>query len=205
MGHFLSMTGLASISGDTAERALRQFVGERNGSMEKSGFHPDPDRQLVLCESPAGHVTILYPQGFGEWDEVSRRLSEITEKPAISMHIHDGDLWMYVLFDRGEEVSWFNPIPDYWDDNITDEERAHWKGDAGAVARHWPGLSADSIRGYLTTWNLEADEEKVHPEDEFAANNCWQLVDFMNRLGLVFPDGAPMGSTFDFKLKRRRR
>lgn len=208
MGLFLSMTGLASISHDAAERALRQYVSESNGTMEMARFDPESDRQLVLHESPAGHVTILYPWTFYGWDMASRRLSEITHNPAISMHIHDGDLWMYVLFDRGKEVAWFNPIPDYWDDSISDEERPKWKGDADAVACRWPKLSADAIRGYLSPWNLETDGEKVRATDEFAANDCWQLIDFMTQLGLSYPvssNGVAVGSTFEFEVESNQR
>jgi hypothetical protein len=33
------------------------------------------------------------------------------------------------------------------------------------------------IKKYLVTWDLDKDEEKAYPDDEFT--NCdWQLIDF---------------------------
>jgi hypothetical protein len=29
---------------------------------------------------------------------------------------------MYILYNNGQIIDQFNPIPDYWDENISDEE-----------------------------------------------------------------------------------
>ena len=79
----------------------------------------------------------MYPGDFFGWDKASKRLSRSLGVPVISLHIHDGDLWMYVLYRGGEEIDQFNPIPDYWSEDLSPEERSSWAGDASAMAEDW--------------------------------------------------------------------
>jgi len=108
---------------------------------------------------------------------------------------------MYVLFVNGEPVDQFNPIPDYWDENMTDEDIESWKGDASVVARYAGNIQSSAIANYLTRWDLEAEEPvKAYPDDEFD-NEDWQLLDFMKKIGLPYPlydDDMPSGQTYKF-------
>jgi hypothetical protein len=78
--------------------------------------------------------------------------------PVFSFHIHDGDFWMYILYFDGEVVDRFNPIPDYWNDNvstITEEEIDSWKGHAEVLTDYIPGLGIKQIENYLIRWDLK--------------------------------------------------
>jgi len=207
MGEFLSMTGVAGASQAAVERVFVDFTTSRQGILEPAPRTDDPDGQLIIAPSPSGNVTVLYPRGFTEWDEMSLLLSESLRVPTISMYIHDGDLWMYTLFVDGKDVDWFNPIPAYWSDELSDDERSQWAGDAKTLAQHWPGVSEESVKNYLVPWGEDGPTEKAYPTDQFSANDCWQLVDFMGKLDLTFPiddSGKTLGSTFTFSVKRRR-
>ena len=120
-----------------------------------------------------------------------RDLSEELGKPVFSFHIHDGDLWMYVLFDQGQEVDRFNPMPDYWEELDDEAERESWRGNATAVAERVPGLAPESIERYLIFWDdeilLSAGRPKAYPNDKFHIGDDWQIVDFMRRVGLSLP------------------
>ncbi|MEY4918663.1 MAG: hypothetical protein RL616_2576, partial [Verrucomicrobiota bacterium] len=155
---------------------------------------------LVMTESSDKKVFLLYPDGFLEWDELSKHLSLELQCPVFSFHIHDGDLWMFVFFVRGEEVTRFNPIPNYWDDGISDEEMQSWQGDVSLVCSYWPGITEESIIRYFTRWNLEAEsQEKAYPDDEFEFGSDWQMCDFIKKLGLVYPmdkKGNLLGKTY---------
>jgi len=109
---------------------------------------------------------------------------------------------MFVLFDKGEQVAQFNPLPEYWDDSISEEERAFWSGDADAVASRVPGISAATVTPYFQHWDFEnRDPAKAFPEDRFAFHDCWQLCDFMEKLGLKYPlddAGKVLGDTYEF-------
>ena len=109
---------------------------------------------------------------------------------------------MFVLFDRGNQVAQFNPLPEYWDDNISDEDRAFWAGDAAAVAARIPGLAPRAIEPYFRHWDFEEEEPgKAFAEDRFGYHDCWQLCDFMGKVGLKYPlddAGKILGEAYEF-------
>ena len=80
---------------------------------------------------------------------------EDTRHGVFALHIHDEDLWMYILFSNGERVDQFNPIPDYWNASLPADERRAWAGSAAVVAQTWPGVAPESIDNYLFEWDLE--------------------------------------------------
>ena len=146
----------------------------------------------------SGNATIFFPAYFTAWEECSLFISKDLNATVFSCHIHDGDLWMYTMYVNGEITDRFCPIPDYWDENISQEEAESWAGNAKIVAKYVPGLNAADIEKYLITWNLDKDEEKAYADDEFT--NCdWQLVDFLRKLNLPYPidnEGQARGEVF---------
>ena len=57
-----------------------------------------PGDNLLITGGENGAVTVLYPKNFVGWVEGSNHLSASLGVPVVSLHIHDGDLWLYVLF-----------------------------------------------------------------------------------------------------------
>ena len=207
MGVFLSLSGVIGADSAAVERSMASYVLARGGT-----FHPDvatPEEPDVAVIAENGlRTSVLYPQHFFEWDDVSRYLSAELRVPVFSLHIHDGDLWMFILFDSGLEVTQFNPIPDYWE-ALDPRERARWLGDAEAVAARIPGIAPDSISGYFVEWDDATlgmeDSPKAYPDDEFSIGNCWQMIDFMRRIGLKYPlseNGPIDGVTYRLRLEQ---
>jgi hypothetical protein len=203
---FLAMSGVIGATSDEVVGALRSLVTEHRGSLEAAALTTDDDDCLVVAAAD-DRVTVLYPGNFFDWDEASAELSQRLQKPVFSLHIHDGDFWMYQFFDKGESIDQFNPMPEYWEE-LEEDERDAWGGDADLVAQRIPGLSADKIAAYLVLWGddvLESDlQTKAYPGDKFGYGSDWQLVDFMNKLGLPFPtgdQGEPRGPTYRFICK----
>jgi hypothetical protein len=85
---------------------------------------------------------------------------------------------------------------------VSEEDRKAWSGNAAVVGKYWPGLVPEAIGNYLFDWDLEdADPGNAYPDDQFPYNDCWQVKDFMHRLGLVYPlddDGKVNGATYRF-------
>jgi len=207
MGLFLSMSGIIGSGADSVIRVLRAYAESNRGSLEDARLTPDQDDCLVISETKAG-VTLLYPGNFFEWDGASQFLSAQLNKPVFSFHIHDGDLWMYLLYENGVVIDQFNPIPDYWNE-LDEEERDSWRGNAAELVRRIPGLSEEQISKYLVQWGddvLESEErKKAYPTDQFYYGDDWQLVDFMGKLGLDYPfddSGDLRGVTYRFKCKQ---
>ena len=202
MGEFVAMSGVSKASRRDVLQCLEEFAVSHGGKMA-----PAPDGQpfdhLILDGEDFGPITVMYPDGFFGWDEAASHLSKSLGVPVISLHIHDGDLWMYVLYRDGEEVDQFNPIPDYWSEDLSPEERSSWAGDAGVVAENWDGIDAASIERYLMTWDLDDVEPgKAYEDDEYPMGDCWQLMDFIRKLGLIYPvdgQGKAAGETYAFE------
>lgn len=204
MGLFLSMSGVAGASRAEIDGALKAYADRHDGHFQTLEHPTEYSDVLVMTESAAGRTTIAYPGEFFDWDDASQHLSETLQTPVFSFHIHDGDLWMYVLFSNGREADWFNPIPDYWSGDVSDEELRRWSGDASRVAAIWPGVTEAAISKYLVRWNLmDYHPHSAYPDDEFPYNDCWQLLDFMKKLGLDYPfddQGEPNGDLYRFEV-----
>lgn len=209
MGLFLSMSGIVGAKKEAVESALRSFADLHSGEFrQQADKSTEESDTLVLCET-GGNCSILYPSDFFDWDEASAYISAQLGTAVFSFHIHDEDLWMFDLFVNGESVARFNPLPDYWDDEISEAERESWAGDAEAVAAHVPGVSAEAVRPYLKFWTCEdEDPGKAFPDDEFGYEDCWQLCDFLKRVGLLYPvdeEGRVSGQTYEFSVPTKKR
>ena len=182
---FASLSGIIGKPEDKVAESLRNYALSVGGDLtgKDPGFEHD---NFCAIEETNGNTTIIYPHGYLEWDQSSAFLSRELQTPVFSFHIHDGDLWMYILYVNGEAVDQFNPIPDYWDEDISSDEMERWKGNASVLAHHIPALDQATIEKYLTRWDLEAEASKAYEEDEYV-NEDWQLVDFMKKIGLSYP------------------
>ena len=202
MGEFVAMSGVSKASRRDVLECLEKFAVSHGGVLAPAPGGKPYDH-LILAGEDFGPITVMYPDGFIGWEEASKYLSETLGVPVISLHIHDGDLWMYVLYREGEEVDQFNPIPDYWSEDVSPEELSSWAGDAAVVAETWDGVDAGSIEKYLVTWDLDDDEPgKAYETDQHLIGDCWQIVDFMGKLGLTYPvddQGRATGEAYTFE------
>ena len=155
MGLFLAMSGVANSSRAAVEEALRAYAAERGGTLEALDSSADPSEALLIAES-GSHVTVMYPGEFVQWDEASQYLSRTLGTSVFSLHIHDEDLWMYVLFSKGEQVDQFNPIPNYWQRKMPKSEKQLWAGNAPSLSLNiGPAVMPESIGNYLFEWDLD--------------------------------------------------
>lgn len=206
MGLFLSASGIIGAPLPAVVGALREFVSAKGGRFEPTTMPTDYWDVMVITES-GRNVTVMYPGDFFEWQSVSAYLSESLRAPVFFLHIHDGDLWMYELYVNGTIVDQFNPIPDYWSDEMTEEEMQAWAGNAAVIAEWCPGVRKEAIERYLIRWDLDdLDRPKAYTDDEFGSED-WQMVDFMGKVGLPYPvdrEGKCRGDAFQFSLCNSR-
>jgi len=205
MGLFLSGSGVCGASVADIEKALNSYQSKKQREFCPAQVSEVQSNTLIISESPEKRVFVLYPSEFFEWDELSQYLSLELNCATFSFHVHDGDLWMFVFFVNGEEMTRFNPIPNYWDDGISEEEMDSWRGDSAIISRYWPGVDPESIDRYFVRWNLDApNQERAYPEDEFSYGCDWQMCDFIKKLGLTYPmddKGNISGKTYHFQVE----
>lgn len=205
MGNFLALSSIIGKTKNEVITSLTNYTISVNGGLqEESNIDSSTDNCCIIDEEN-GNVSVFYPNGYSEWDDSSAYLSKELNATVFSFHIHDGDFWMYVLYNNGQIIDQFNPIPDYWDETISDEEMESWKGNANILAQYLKNVTPSDIDKYLVRWDLDEEEtEKAYSTDEYGQEE-WQLIDFMNKLSLPYPvdfDGNPQGLTFKLWTKQ---
>ena len=110
-------------------------------------------------------------------------LSIKTDAPLLFLYIYDGDFWGYTLYDKGEEIDDFSTMPDYFieRDYKTDNSLEH----TARIAECF-GVSEDAIKNYLIAWTdeiMDNEESKAYSDDIASYGDCWQMTDFMEKLG----------------------
>lgn len=199
MGTFLALSSVIGKTKSEVINSLTNYAKSVGGGLQQVENINSDTPNCCIVEEANGNTSVFYPDGYLEWDNTSEFLSKELAAKVFSFHIHDGDLWMYILYHSGKIIDQFNPIPDYWDDNLSEEEINSWKGNAQIIANAFPSLKTSDIDQYLIRWNIDEEEEaKAYPTDEFTKED-WQLVDFMTKLKLPYPvddNGNPKGETF---------
>jgi hypothetical protein len=201
MGLFIAVAGIFDSKESEVINALSGYAKAKNGIFRAENL-PQDDEDASVIYSANGHTSLLFPPNSLDWWDASQALSLLLRKVVIALHIHDGDLWMYELYKNGNKVDGFNPIPDYWVEEISDKERTEYSGNAETVAACIPNVKATDIEKYFVTWDLEADDEgKAYPTDEYSCGTDWQMLDFMKKIRLSYPldeKGKPLGSIYRF-------
>lgn len=179
MGVFLHSAVFLDCKEDAARRAI-----------EKAAADPDMNLQPEGCffKSDARGVSALLSDMCCGYEPLAKLLSEETQKPVMLLYIYDDDFWGYYFYENGRELDSYSAWPDALEE-IPEEEYQRLAGRAEVVAPYF-GIDPVSIERYLTIWNEETmddDPEPAYPDDEYAPLDCWQMCDFMKKLG--FPYG----------------
>jgi len=187
LANFYALSAVVGKTKDAVANSLADYARSVGG-----GLQQDDNVNLAtggcFIEEANGNTTVFYPGAYGECDDSSAFISQKLNAAVFSFHIYVGDLWMYVLYHNGQIVDRFNPVPDYWDDNPSDEEIDSWKGNAQTIVNCIPSIKIDDIDRYLVRWDMENEnEQKAYPTDEYTKKDDWQMVDFMNKLKLPYP------------------
>jgi len=116
-------------------------------------------------------------------DQLAGELSRLTSAPSIAFSEYDQTTWGYTLFVDGEALDSFWSIPE-----IVEEDAAAVRGTPAALSRVF-GVPESDVAPYLQHLSPDLSEtSKVFPDDEFELSDHWVRVDFMRRLGILYPD-----------------
>lgn len=178
MGLFLQ----TAIVPDCREADVRKAVEKLASKMELIL------EQCQYRESEAG-CAVLFNDDCCGFDELAKKMSVTLSCPVMLLYIYDGDFWGYFLYDQKQELDSFNTLPDYFE--CSPEEQQNCAGDSAVIARYFHVEQKD-IERYLRFWTeemMEQYEEPAYPEDEFGQCDCWQMADFMRKLGFPYTFG----------------
>lgn len=129
-----------------------------------------------------GDVFICFNDHCCGFEDLAKDLSIESKSPVMLLYIYDGDFWAYELYDNGEHIDSFNPMPNYFDDEIDDAIIQSHLGNSKIVSEYF-NVDEDSIKNYLVQWTDETDYEEKAYEDDSCGYDDWQMVDFLEKLG----------------------
>lgn len=133
-----------------------------------------------------GHVVLLNDSCTG-YETLAQALSADLQGPVLLLYIFDEDFWGYYFYDAGQELDVFSPLPDYFEE-VSDSERQRSAGNSTLIARYFQ-VAEETIANYLVLWEdaVFSAAAKAYPDDEYEQGYCWQMADFMRRLGYPYP------------------
>lgn len=180
MGLFLETAILPGCAEEQVRTALAALEGQDGLGQLKA----------AECQIKAqnGGVSVLFNEYCAGYEPFARALSAQLGRLVLYLYIYDEDFWGYFCCENGEFLDEFNPMPDYFED-VSEAERQRVAGSSQLIAERFQ-VPAAEIERYLTSWSggvLDADElPKAYDGDEFTLGDCWQMADFMARLGYPY-------------------
>lgn len=188
MGIPICMTALPPVDVNLVRQEIQAIVSERGGEFRAGTGQLSAEQRLVFGRS-AGGIAIVYPKGFVDCDEASKRMSEAVKGAAFSFKLDNEDgTWAYKLFARGAEVDRFSP----WEDQA---------GSPTAVVVQWRASAVRDLEKYYRPARERLCAEKAYPTDEATQCNEWQLLDLMKKLRILYPideRGNALGAEYHF-------
>ena len=176
MGLFLNVGIVKNCDNKKAENYLKEWADTNDTDIIPKECKVEMQNEDVLIE--------LNEYG-ADGEEFFKYVSEKNNDAAMYLYIYDGDFWGYFLYDKGKEIDIFNPIPDYFEENIEDVEK--YAGNAEIIAKYF-NANKDEIKKFLVIWPEDEDEYEEDCDDEEAKYyfDEWGLVDFMKSLGYEY-------------------
>ena len=162
-----------------AESIAREAV---ETAAKNSAFQIDP-QTCRYAQSYEGTQVLMEGDCLG-FAALARALSDLSENPVMLLYIYDGDFWGYDFY-GGKEEDHFRTRPDAFGP-VSPREKQRLSGNPAALSGWLPTWDTEMMGRYLVHWSdldEEAMEETACPGDQFPYGDCWQMTDFMARLG----------------------
>ncbi len=132
-------------------------------------------------------TAVLLNENCMGYEELAETLSDELVRPVLLLYIYDEDFWGYYFYENGKSLDCFQTVPDYFSDG-SEEEALAAVGNSGLIAKYF-GIEESEIEKYLaarTEEQLEFSAGKAYEDDEFEQDDCWQMADFMRKLGFPY-------------------
>lgn len=171
-----------------AESIAREAV---ETAAKNSAFQIDP-KTCRYAQSYEGTQVLMEGDCLG-FAALARALSDLSENPVMLLYIYDGDFWGYDFY-GGKEEDHFRTRPDAFGP-VGPREKQRLSGNPAALSGWLPTWDTEMMRRYLVHWSdldEEAMEETACPGDQFPYGDCWQMTDFMARLGFPWAFDQPV-------------
>lgn len=176
MGLFLNIAIVKGRGVFPVKKYLRLIAGESNN------FGIEPGKCII---KPAAKGTLVQFNGNTDgYKELAAALSLQSKGEVLFCYIYDDDFWGYYLYNNGEEIGYFCPIPDYFGDIDKEEALSMSAGDAEMLSYIFD-IPVERICNYFCIWTDLNNGKKAYPDDKYGYE-AWQIADFIEALGFPF-------------------
>lgn len=152
-------------------------------------------------------VLVIFNERATVHETVAKVLSKEICLPVMLWFIYDSDGWGYFYCEDGvikdlfsvwaEEAKYMESLLNASSQNTDtllqnkDMLTEKYNNSAKFIAERFH-ININEIINYYIIWTDELieDEEAAYEDDEFTYGDCWQVVDFMRKLGFLFPNGG---------------
>ena len=148
-------------------------------------------KRCKYTQNYEGTQVLIEGDGLG-FAALARALADLSENPVMLLYIYDGDYWGYDFY-GGQEEDHFSTRPDCFGP-VSPREKQRLSGNPAALSGWLPTWDTAMMRRYLVHWSdldEAAMEETACPGDRFTYGDCWQMTDFMARLGFPWAFDQP--------------
>ena len=195
MALFLHLSSILLTPKSKTVKTLKTLVQGDSYKLEETSDQSNSD-ELCIVDNSNRNSTILFPSLFNHW-ELSQKLSYKLKTAVLTLEIHDGDFWFFILYDNGKEIVKFNPIPEYYDENVKKEGLSSWLPNVETLCKYFPKTKPEEIENYFIHWksnNIKhwtdtSDLKKAYPTDNYGYGNGLQMFDFIKKIGITYPIG----------------
>lgn len=135
-------------------------------------------------------IQILFNAGCCGYGKMAKDISKEIGQPVLLLYVYDENYWGYDFYANGKFLDAFSPIPDYFG-SVSDKEHKRLLGNSALIAQYFK-IDKDDIKNYLVIWGKERVEDfetKVYEDDVFSRFDCWQMADFIKKLGYPYEFG----------------
>ena len=169
MGQFLSIA-LVEASLPKVKQAILDFSKGKQGDY-KTIFENSIQENNILYSSikatGKSQTIVRYPDYSADFYECSVSISSKLNTRVLTAHVHDDDVWMVYLFDKGKELTRFLSDPE-----LIDEKEENWRCDLNLFSKLY-GVSPTELSEFLLS-------NKDHSS---LADSIHNLFDFLTQLG----------------------
>lgn len=135
------------------------------------------------------------------YEQLPQELSRQLDEAVMLCYIYDDDFWGYELYCKGDWVDTFWTVADYFKP-VDPRLLCHSQEEHAQLLAQYFSVDPADIREYFVPWaraDLDGDGLLAYPGDASPRGDCWQLGDFLHRLGrwsdgVLDPDPDPHGT-----------
>jgi hypothetical protein len=172
MGQFLSIA-LVDSSFTKSKNEVINFSNDSQGeykNMSEETIEEDNILYSKIKSLTKKTSAVLFPVFYQDYYNCSQYISDKLKTRTLTAHIHDGDLWLVYLFEKGKEVTRFLSSPE-----IFGEKKENWLLDFDIIEASY-GIDRNTIK-----ISAVPDEKDLTSIDPLMTEE--ELFDFLFHLG----------------------